>query len=242
VEAAARSDCGRHRSVNEDNCLSDTALGIYAVADGMGGHGSGDVASESIIATLKQRFKQANRNLSLDEYIDYVHSVIADANRLVFEENQRLGRESGNGMGSTLVGLYLPTPTTPNGFIFNVGDSRLYRYRDTTLTQLTEDHTLLREWQLNNDGGPPPPGNIIMRGMGLFQTVEADITPVELSSGDILLICSDGLSDMLSDAEISGVLDNTQPQSSDAICDELVRRANRNGGIDNITAIILRVP
>lgn len=245
IQAAALSDCGRHRPVNEDSWISDTQLGLYAIADGMGGHGSGDVASSMATQAIQTICEQASETSHSTDVTDLVLRAIRQANSDVFKANQASKLEPGNGMGTTLVGLYTPLPDTnsdtKSGIVFNVGDSRLYRYRDSRLTQLTEDHTLLREWQLNKKSGPAPPGNIIMRAIGLFETVESDITPISLQRGDLILMCSDGLSDMLSETELTGMLETGKTGSMEALCDNLVRQANRNGGIDNITVIAATV-
>ncbi len=245
IQAAALSDCGRHRPINEDSWISDTVLGLYAIADGMGGHGSGDVASKMATQAIQEIYKQALQTPNSTDVTELVRGAIEQANAEVFAANQASNIEPGNGMGTTLVGLYTPTPDhsgSPNsGIVFNVGDSRLYRYRDDQLTQITEDHTLLREWQLNKEPGPAPPGNIIMRAIGLFESVNSDITPISLQRGDLILLCSDGLSDMLSEAELHQLLKAGESGSIKALCDGLVRQANRNGGIDNITALCLRI-
>ncbi|MEE9333218.1 MAG: protein phosphatase 2C domain-containing protein [Granulosicoccaceae bacterium] len=241
IQTAALSDCGRHRSVNEDSWISDTQLGLYAIADGMGGHGSGDVASSMATHVIQTIVEQAAQATLSPDVTDLVLRAIGRANSDVFKANQASKIEAGNGMGTTLVGLYAPMPDTNSGIVFNVGDSRLYRLRDSQLTQLTEDHTLLREWQLKNKPGPAPPGNIIMRAIGLFESVECDITPISLQRGDLILMCSDGLSDMLSEAELISILETGKSGSLEALCDELIRQANHNGGIDNITALAATV-
>ena len=245
IQAAGLSDRGRHRVINEDSWISDTQLGLYAIADGMGGHGSGNVASDMATQVIQTIYKEASTTNHPADITDLVLRATKEANSKVFQANQASKKEPGNGMGTTLVGLYTPTfdndSDTRSGFIFNVGDSRLYRYRNSQLTQLTEDHTLLREWQLNNRPGPAPPANIIMRAIGLFATVESDITPISLERGDLILMCSDGLSDMLSEAELTDILAAGKSGSMAALCDKLVHQANQNGGIDNITVIAATV-
>jgi len=245
INAAARSDRGMLRSINEDSWVCNTQLGLYAIADGMGGHGSGDIASKIATTTIQTIYENSVNSTTATDVSDLVSSAVTNANAAVFAKNQSANIEPGNGMGTTLVGLYTPTPdnqTAPScGIVFNVGDSRLYRFRDNQLTQITEDHTLLREWQLSNDAGPAPPGNIIMRAIGLFDAVDCDITPISLKRGDLVLICSDGLSDMLSKTELTSLLQAGKSGDVEALCDALVRQANRNGGIDNITALVLQV-
>ena len=241
IQVAALSDCGNHRLVNEDSWISDTNLGLYAIADGMGGHGSGDVASSMAVDAIREVFAQTSQAATPMGVTKLIQSAIKQANSAVYGANQSPHCKPGSGMGTTLVGLHLPSPEMQTGTVFNVGDSRLYRYRDSQLTQLTEDHTLLREWQRGNQRGPAPPGNIIMRGVGLFETVESDITPISLQRGDLILLCSDGLSDMLNDTKLAGMLENAKSATMESLCAELVREANDNGGIDNITAIMIRV-
>ncbi len=240
IITAACSDRGEIRRVNEDSWVADELAGFFAIADGMGGHGSGDIASKLVIDSVSDALRAFREHQPNAEPTDAILAAIKQANSIVFERNQKNNRDPGVGMGTTLVGLYLQL-NTQGCTLFNIGDSRLYRYRDNSLQQMSEDHTLLRQWQLNEKRGPAPPGNIIMRAIGLFEEACCDTYQIDLRSGDLLLLCSDGLSDMLSDAEISTSIDNHTSSSPDQLCEDLVQRANRNGGLDNITAVVVRV-
>lgn len=240
IIAAARSDRGEVRQVNEDSWVSDEHTGFFAIADGMGGHGSGDIASKLVIDSVSDALRAYRAKQPDAEPSDAILAAIEEANSLVFKRNQKNKRDPGAGMGTTLVGFYLQ-PNTQRCTLFNIGDSRLYRYRGHALQQMTEDHTLLRQWQLNEKKGPAPPGNIIMRAIGLFEEACCDIHQIDLLTDDLLLLCSDGLSDMLGDAEISTSIRSHASSSPEQLCEDLVKRANRNGGLDNITVIVVQV-
>jgi len=146
IIANAQSDCGVHRQINEDSWLVDAELGLYAVADGMGGHGAGDVASRTAIDALSRSFEKTPPSQHDPDLKHHVANAVVHANASVYQQNQQKQLAPGDGMGTTLVGLYCP-PQSDRAVAFNVGDSRIYRYRNQVLEQLTEDHTLLREWQ-----------------------------------------------------------------------------------------------
>jgi protein phosphatase len=239
IIVSACSDRGEVRQINEDSWVSDEHSGFFAIADGMGGHGSGDIASKLVIDAMSKALRSIRAEQPDAEPTGSILAAIEQANSIVFERNRKTNRDPGSGMGTTLVGLYLQLEQQ-TCTVFNIGDSRLYRFRDSKLQQITEDHTLLRQWQLNDKRGPAPPGNIIMRAIGLFEKADCDTHTIDVSSGDLLLLCSDGLSDMLGDSDISTIISRHIDTSPKPLCEELVHSANRNGGLDNITAISIR--
>jgi serine/threonine protein phosphatase PrpC len=224
----SRSDVGRGRPENEDNLLVDREHGLYAVADGMGGHRAGEVASATAIETLKEAFLGGQR---LDE------AVVA-ANAAVFAKGA--DDPALQGMGTTITAIALEGDST--ALFGHVGDSRAYLMRDGTVTQVTADHSLVeqlvREGRLTPEEAQHHPQRaIITRALGVDAQVEVDTYRVEAKAGDRFLICSDGLTNMLSDDTIAQTLRrHADPQQA---ADTLVDMANQAGGDDNITVVIL---
>ena len=222
-----RTDVGRGRPENEDSHLVDPEDGLYAVADGMGGHRAGEVASATAIDALKTAFIGGQR---LDE-------AVGAANAAVFA---KAAEDAGlRGMGTTLTAIALEDSTALLG---HVGDSRAYLIRDGAVTQVTEDHSLVeqlvREGRLSPEEAQRHPQRaIITRALGIDRNVTVDTYRVDLKPGDRLMICSDGLTNMLSDDTIAQTLRrHADPQQA---ADTLVDMANQAGGDDNITVILL---
>jgi PPM family protein phosphatase len=224
----ARTDVGRGRPENEDSILVDAAHGLYAVADGMGGHRAGEVASATAIETLKAAYVGGQR---LDEAVEA-------ANAAVFAK--AADDDALRGMGTTLTAVALEDDRT--ALLGHVGDSRAYLMRDSTVTQVTDDHSLVeqlvREGRLSpEEAHNHPQRAIITRALGIDAQVEVDTYRVDLKPGDRLLICSDGLTNMLSDDTIAVTL-RRHPDPQQA-ADTLVDMANQAGGDDNITVVVL---
>ena len=226
----ARTDVGRGRPENEDSILVDAAHGLYAVADGMGGHRAGEVASATAIDTLKAAYVAGRR---LDEAVEA-------ANAAVFAK--AADDDALRGMGTTLTAVALEDDHT--ALLGHVGDSRAYLMRDSTVTQVTDDHSLVeqlvREGRLRPEEAQNHPQRaIITRALGVEAEVEVDTYRVDLKPGDRLLICSDGLTNMLSNDTIAVTLRrHADPQQA---ADTLVDMANQAGGDDNITVVVLDV-
>jgi len=243
---AGLTDVGQVRQINEDAILVDNAIKLYAIADGMGGHGSGDVASHLALETLKSQLNSdsittalASENISDEQALALVFESIAGVNQRIYEENVKRGQPDGTGMGTTLVGLCL-FGDGKRAIAFNVGDSRLYAFQNQQLEQLTRDHTMYRDWEETGRIGPAPPRNIIMRAIGLFAEVDIDLDVIAISSDTSYLLCSDGLSGMVTDEEITTVL--AQSEGADAIVKTLINQANEQGGVDNISVVALLRP
>ncbi len=224
----ARSDVGRGRPENEDDFLVLPEHGLYAVADGMGGHRAGEVASATAIETLKAAFLGGQR---LDQ-------AVAAANAAVFSKGA--DDPSMRGMGTTLTAVALEGDRT--ALLGHVGDSRAYLMRDGAVTQVTDDHSLVeqlvREGRLTPEEAQTHPQRaIITRALGVDADVEVDTYRIDLKPGDRILICSDGLTNMLSNDTIASALRrHTDPQQA---ADTLVDMANQAGGDDNITVVLL---
>lgn len=227
------TDTGRVRTNNQDSNLVGDDL--FAVADGMGGHQGGEVASALAVQTLEAQATQPT--------IESLKEGIFLANRVIFEKAG--SKETLHGMGTTLCALRLVD--TDEGQLVawaNVGDSRIYLFRDGTLTQLSEDHSLVqnlvRDGQLTKDAAAVhPQRNIVTRALGIELDVDVDVDVVIPYRGDRYLLCSDGLFDEVDENQIAGVLRRlADPNEASA---ELVRLANEHGGRDNITALIVEV-
>lgn len=226
IRVGATTDIGQVREGNEDSYLILDPL--YAVADGIGGHRGGEVASNLALQTIQRLFSAHEGDLT---------EQVERANRAVFERSQN-DREVA-GMGTTLTAALVQGPRVR---LAHVGDSRAYLFRDGRLELLTEDHTLVHQMVVEgeiseSDAETHPHRNVLLRALGVDGTVQVDDGIVEMQDGDRLLLCTDGVTSMIRDDQIKAVLQETKdPQEA---VDRLVRAANRAGGIDNITAVIL---
>jgi serine/threonine protein phosphatase PrpC len=230
VEEAARSDTGRQRHGNEDSYYARPP--IYVIADGMGGAQSGEVASR--IAT--EVFDEEMGNGSPEEQLA---ARAREANRRIFE----LARddETHTGMGTTLTGVFLSGDEVA---LVHVGDSRAYLLRDGELRQLTRDHSLVEELRrrgqlTTEEAEEHPQRSVITRALGPEPDVELDVHTHQVRGGDVFLLCSDGLTDMLSEDRVRAAL--CESATLKAAVDRLVEEANAAGGRDNITVIAFRV-
>lgn len=250
VIAAGRTDVGLLREHNEDSfCLMDQH-GLYMVADGMGGHRAGDVASRMATDTVAAFFNTTAREdatwpfhydptLSAEE--NRLITGIKVANKAIYEASLR-NREH-QGMGTTVVGM-LFSPQAKRIYIGHVGDSRCYRVRSGTIEQLTVDHSLLNDYlrampEMTQDQRDELPRNVITRALGMTDSVQVDITAEEPHPGDVYVLCSDGLSGMITDQQILDVV--RLAQSPDEAARELIAQANAHGGEDNVTALVAKV-
>lgn len=250
VIAAGRSDVGLQREHNEDSYCLLEQHGLYIVADGMGGHRAGDVASKMATETISAFFNTTAREdatwpfhydptLSAEE--NRLVTGIKVANKSIYEASAR-NREH-QGMGTTIVGI-LFSPTAHRIYVGHVGDSRGYRVRDGKIQQLTQDHSLLNDYlrampDLTAEQKDELPRNVITRALGMTESVQVDISSDEPKVGDVYVLCSDGLSGMISDAEIAEIV--TANEAPDAAATALIARANDHGGEDNVTAVVARV-
>ena len=225
LDFAVVSDVGQRRAVNEDSALARTPA--FLVADGMGGHEAGDLASQAAIRAFAERL-EPGRPSSVPEV-----SVALDAARAAVAQ-VAAGRE--RGAGCTLTGAVLVESEGELAWlVLNIGDSRVYLHRGAELQQLTVDHSLRDEVGPAHLGARPP-RNIITRALGSADTT-ADSWLLPVETGARLLICSDGLTTELADEELRATL--TMGGRADAVAEELVRRANEAGGRDNVTVIVV---
>ncbi len=248
VESYGMSNVGMKRFQNEDSYLINDEMGLYMVADGMGGHLGGEFASKLAVATVEEVIRKFRcdpdatqiHGVNTDEAqpSDQLRHAISEAGRRI--HHQALYDENLRGMGTTAVAAMCRNDRI---FIANVGDSRAYLVRDHTIKQLTEDHSLVSE-QVKAGMIRPEEAkshklkNIITRSVGYQEDVDSDILVLEPNSGDRVVMCSDGLSNLVEDQEILEALENHELKEA---CEQLVNRANTRGGDDNITVVILQV-
>jgi serine/threonine protein phosphatase PrpC len=226
VSVGAATDIGQVREGNEDSYLIVEPL--YAVADGMGGHRGGEVASSLALETVHGMFERREGSLA---------EQVAEANRAVFDRSQHDRKVSG--MGTTLTAAQIDGNRV---HLVHVGDSRAYLLHGGELMQITEDHTLVHRMVLEGEiseeeAETHPHRSVLTRALGVDQNIQVDEGDLEVAPGDRLLLCTDGLTGMVPEGQIRTILLETRdPQEA---ADKLVNGANRAGGIDNITAVIL---
>lgn len=234
IYARAQTDPGKRRKQNEDSYLVLEDAGLYVVADGMGGHRGGEFASKIAVDTMNKSFETKSFEADAHEELPLEASELARAiqmsNAAILEEATQ--KPELKGMGTTICAARFSSDRT-RLYLGHVGDSRCYRARDSALKQMTSDHTMA------DYGVAGPEGAHLSRALGVWPTVPIDIIMASPKLGDVYLICSDGLTKMLSDATIATQL--LHEEDPKAAVERLVFFANSHGGKDNITVILLRV-
>ena len=230
LQSAVRSHVGHVRALNEDACLARPDLGIWAVADGMGGHDCGDYASSLIIGELGR----VRRPGSARELLQSVDETLARCNETLLE---RAG--DGELSGSTIVALLI---FEQNFAAIWAGDSRLYRLRGGGLERLSHDHSYVQELVERGELAPEqarhhPLANRITRAIGADRQLHLDVIDGRLEPDDLFLLCSDGLTGMIDDAAIAAILAETEPK---VVADGLIEAALDAGGSDNVSVIVVR--
>lgn len=235
IDMWCKTDKGLRRDSNQDSYLSNKELGLYVVADGMGGHSGGEVASAMAVKSVEEFVSKNHTMLNPRELLTKAYQ---EASRKIHERAAVEVRLMG--MGTTMVVIYYRAGSF---FICNVGDSRAYLFRKPSYWQLTEDHSLvneqlragiIREDQLANFANK----NVITRSVGYEKDVQVDIVQREAVVGDCYLICSDGFSGLVPDADASELINRTPV---DKVPDACVAKALENGGDDNVTVMYLQV-
>ena len=249
------TDVGLVRQSNEDNFLIDPLLRLVAVADGMGGHDGGEIAARLALETVRDALGAVDPKKSSpgdaadpdatwqDEHMPAVvavHEAVDAANARVYGANLQGGRGEGSGMGTTLTGFWQSLPDGPL-VIFHVGDSRLYRYRDGELAVLTRDQTMYQQALEAGVSGDFPPRNLLLQAIGPTAAITPDVKACAIRSGDLYLLCSDGLYGNTPHAAIERVLAGAHAQSLEHCCAELIALAKAHGSRDNITAVLALV-
>jgi protein phosphatase len=251
ILAAGVSDVGQQREHNEDSFAILPEFDLYIVADGMGGHRAGDVASKMATHTIASFFQATQKedatwpfhfdpHLTVEE--NRLITGIRVANKRIFDTSSRY-REV-QGMGTTVVGC-LVARERKRMYVAHVGDSRCYRVRNGEITQLTRDHSLLNDYLLVMPDLTPEqrdelPKNVITRALGMQDSVVVDLVPEQPVAGDVYILCSDGLSGMITDADILTAV-VAHPGNPEAAATDLVARANANGGEDNVTVVAIAI-
>ena len=249
VTGAGLSHVGKRRKTNEDSFHIDPERGLFILADGMGGHAAGEVASKLAVDTIQKflRISDADSEItwpfefdeSLSEGGNRIRAAIRLANREIVHHIQH--KQDHRGMGTTVVTAVVAEDSC---LIGHVGDSRAYLIRDGKIQQLTSDHTFVNEQVQKGFMSPTeaqhhPARNILTRAVGSAEELDVDLTETRLESGDLILLCSDGLSSMVDDEAILQTL-LKHPGDLDAGCRSLVALANENGGLDNVTVVLIR--
>ena len=237
IEFGSRSDRGKVRDSNEDTYIANLRHKAFLVADGMGGHAAGEIASQIAASTVEEFLSEEYSDKNPDEWINL---AVQQANTRVYETQVR--KPEFRGMGSTLTLLAF---SERRFHIAQVGDSRAYLLRDGVLEQLTRDHSVV--WPLFENGiltkediSKHPQKNLITRSIGTYPQVEVDLKSDTACEGDTFLLCSDGLTDVLTDPDISRIL-SSRHKSAQELAEILIEDANQAGGPDNVTVIVVQL-
>ncbi len=247
TESAGITDVGRKRKGNEDALFLDDALGLYVVADGMGGHLAGEIASQLVVKTISEYILQSKNNGNAEKNNNLNLSLSREANQLLYGiqlsnevvHDASLDNEACRGMGSTVSAVYFSSGTF---IVANVGDSPIYLIRDGKIKLISVLHTVLAEQAAIDPANSEKLGmefrHVLTRAMGTERTVKTDIYEIQCFKDDILVISSDGLSDKASPDEILKLVNQNELNTA---CQQLVKLANDRGGDDNVTTIVLKV-
>lgn len=237
VKVWCQTDVGLKRENNEDCFLMDPDLGLYIVADGMGGHSGGEVASHMAVKTIREVIVESYDNDAGIKPNELLTKAYKTAGESIFEKS--LSETDLKGMGTTLVVALIRNSKL---YVANVGDSRAYLLRPTGMWQMTEDHSLINEQIkagiIKEDDDSQMGKNIITRSVGFERSTSCDILERELSPQDTYLICSDGLTGMVDDKTIFEIVQKTSPEK---VVPELIKKAKENGGLDNVTVMYIAV-
>ncbi|MBI5328223.1 MAG: Stp1/IreP family PP2C-type Ser/Thr phosphatase [Deltaproteobacteria bacterium] len=237
IQFSSKTDVGKKRKLNEDSFCAAGDIGLFLVADGMGGHAAGEIASQTAVEVVK---------LSLSDWLrkgppnsEVFARAIHLANKAVFEMAEK--GQGMKGMGTTITGILIYN----GGFATaNVGDSRIYRIRNNSIEQLSTDHSMVG-MQLSmglitkEEAKTSKYKNVITRAIGTTQTIEIDTRDEEAIKNDLILICSDGLSSLVEDNDMLDIAKRCG-DNLDSACEELIALANFNGGDDNITTVLVK--
>jgi len=237
--AAGVTDVGRERDHNEDRFVLLPEFEVYVVADGMGGHQCGEVASRMATSTVASFFRA--RRQSDNGVSELLRASLLEANQRIHERatNSTVHR----GMGTTVVAAAF-SRREAKIHVAHAGDSRCYRFRSGIMEQITRDHSLVEEAlrtrpDITQSELAYLPGNVITRALGVEPTVQVDVTSADVHLGDVYLLCSDGLHGFVGDERIAEIV-RSNPVITSA-CADLIGEANQNGGGDNITAVLIRI-
>ncbi|OGS46581.1 MAG: hypothetical protein A2539_01575 [Elusimicrobia bacterium RIFOXYD2_FULL_34_15] len=245
-----KTDQGLVRENNEDNFSVSEIINLFLVADGMGGHASGQVASKMAVDIIKEQMEHGFKSNIIEnypvsmlptksKYANYLVNCLNIANNAIFEASQKYPQNSG--MGTTIVAALI---AEDNLIVAHVGDSRLYLIRDNDINPLTTDHSVVMEQVRKGlitmeQASKSDIQNILTRALGIDKTVNADVTEMPLNNNDYVLLCSDGLLRMIPDSQILKTIE--EYKEPNLICEKLVSLANDAGGKDNITVVVANI-
>lgn len=243
MKFAVKSDKGNIREINEDSYniiagYTDVPVS-FIIADGMGGHNSGEIASKMAVDFISNHILRFAEKFAVEDGIcAAIEEAMQKANKTVYGES--MANEANYGMGTTLI---VAVVTGKKLYIGHIGDSRVYMYRNNTLKLLTKDHTFIGELMRNGslteeEAAGHPNRNMLTRALGCEENVDIDIYKYDIRENDLILLCTDGLTNMLSEAEIGEIIKNTD--DPEIICSKLIDGANTNGGEDNTTVIVFK--
>ncbi|MEF3280049.1 MAG: Stp1/IreP family PP2C-type Ser/Thr phosphatase [Elusimicrobiota bacterium] len=248
IDFCGKTDRGKVREHNEDNYIIDPEINFFAVADGMGGHNNGEMASKLAVELSHKKFKELFLASKKPEIINNDYSIVTNqllaafdfANIEIFKQSQQ--NEECKGMGTTLTAAVFNDSKIS---IVHIGDSRAYLYRKQQIIQLTEDHSyvmdqykkgIITKEEMENS----PFRNVLMKALGIHNITDYFILEEKFREGDIIILASDGLTKMIKDKEFAEIIEKTQDNIS-IICSNLITTANKHGGEDNITVVIAKV-
>ena len=242
---AGATHTGLVRPTNQDAFLVANNLGLWIIADGMGGHAGGDIASKITVEAIHHYITEHTRLDSAgnaDEIPSLLRSAVGYANETVLAHAE--ANPEFTGMGTTVVLFYLPTASFPFAWVAHAGDSRAYLIRDQEFSALTTDHTVLEDYiqqGLLPKSTPTghPLGHKLTRGVGVNSTIETDISTMKIQLEDEVILFSDGLNKMLSDEQILDTLVTMHTETPEHKCQALIDQANNRGGVDNTTVILI---
>lgn len=250
IEFAAVTDIGKIREKNEDNVLISSDLGLGVVADGMGGHSAGEIASNIAVSVLAETIKKVNSgNLKVPmTFLPKLHETERKilmaanlANAAIYSTAQ--SSEIYKMMGTTLTGVIFDKDFA---VAVHVGDSRLYLFRDEKIIQITTDHSLAMEHVRRGlltraEADRSKIQNVLTRAMGIKKNIEFDLLKFPVKAGDVLLLCSDGLYKGLRESDMAHILQDGKDLSIVKLCRRLVRESNEKDGQDNISAVLIKI-
>ena len=245
VKIAGFTDTGLKRQRNQDHIGFDQDLGIAVLADGMGGHQSGEIASQMAVESVLEKLQsicepKPTKSKTGSQLLDYVSNTISYSNSMIYQAAETV--EGQRGMGTTLVAVMIQDSQIYAG---HVGDSRLYLYRADSLRRITKDHSLVQDlidrgFYTEEEARSANVGHIVTRALGTKAQVEVDTLQHDLKASDVFLLCSDGLSDMVAGWQIQEIL-KEQSSNLEKAAKTLISKANRNGGKDNISVILMQI-
>ena len=245
VKIAGFTDIGLRRNHNEDHIGFNQQIGIAVLADGMGGHQAGEVAAHMAVGSVLEKLQKLSETESLapitsSKLLEFISNTISHSNTIIFNAAKSIDEHKG--MGTTLVAAVIKDSRIYAG---HVGDSRLYLFRDRALSRITRDHSLAQDlidkgFYTEEEAKTASVGHIVTRALGTKAEVEVDTIEHDALPNDVFLLCSDGLSDMVADWLIEETLADHRTDLNGA-AKKLILLANRNGGKDNISVILMQV-